>query len=201
MFTHKIHADENLLQIYRKHEITLLPKVLEIFALIFLPWFFGLKYNFIFSAPSHAKLFIAWSVLVGIYALYIFIIWSINVYMVTSKRLLHIYHTGLFKKLVLETPLDRILNVSFQTTGVFSTMFGYGDVLVQVVGIDHPLILKSVPHPNEIKDFIWELHHNYGGDQKITYTQPEIAPADKEIPYAPHLTPKIIRKNKNAKIL
>src|SRR5258708_32662109 len=105
----------------------------------------------------------------------------------------------MFKKYVGETALDRVLNVSFSTTGFISTLFHYGDVHVQVVGIEHPLVLKSVPNPGDVKDFIWKLHHNYGGDQKITYTQPEIAPAGQEIPYAPRLSPKIIRKNKDEK--
>lgn len=201
MFTHKIHEDENLLQIYRKHEMTLVPKILQVFVLIFVPWYFGLKYDWVFASPTHTKIFGAWTLLVAAYAFHVFLIWAINVYMVTTKRLLHIQHTGLFKKYVTETPLDRILNVGFSTTGVFSTLFHYGDVFVQVVGIEHPLVLKSVPNPSDVKDFIWKLHHSYGGDQKITYTQPEIAPLGKEIPYAPRMTPKIIRKNKNEKVL
>src|SRR3546814_4664852 len=66
-----------------------------------------------------------------------------------SKRLVHILHTGLFKKTVVETPLDRILNVSFRTTGILSTLFNYGDVLVEVVGLDHSLILKAIPGPSK----------------------------------------------------
>jgi hypothetical protein len=201
MFTHKIHDDENLLQIYRKHEITLVPKVLQIFVLIFIPWFFGLKYNFVFASQAHVKIFLAWTILVAFYALHAFMLWAINVYMLTTKRLLHIQHTGFFKKFVTETPLDRILNVSFSTSGFFSTIFHYGDVHVQIVGLEHPIVLNSVPNPSDVKDFIWKLHHTYGGDQKITYTQPEIVSVDKEIPYAPRMAPRIIRKDKNGKIL
>ncbi len=197
MFTHQIHDDENLLQIYRKHELTLVPKILQVFMLIFIPWFFGLKYNFIFSSKGHTNIFLFWTLLIGIYAAHTFLIWTINVYMVTSKRLLHIAHTGLFKKLVSETPLDRILNVSFRTTGILSTLFRYGDVMVQIVGLDHPLLLKDVPNPAQVKDFLWKTHLEYGGDQKITYTQPEIAPAGKHIPYAPHLAKIIVKRKRD----
>jgi hypothetical protein len=197
MFTHQIHEDENLLNTYRKHELTLVPKIFQVFILIFIPWFFGLKYDFVFSAGWHTNLFLLWTILVGFFAVHTFLVWTINVYLVTTKRLLHIAHTGLFKKMVTETPLDRILNVSFRTTGIFSTLFRYGDVLVQIVGLDHPLVLKDVPNPVQVKDSIWRMHLEYGGDQKITYTQPEIARADAHIPYAPqHVTPKIIVKPK-----
>ncbi len=196
MFTHQIHDDENLLQVFRKHEVTLVPKVFQIFILIFIPWFLGLKYDFIFSSKLHTEIFLGWTLLIALYAFHVFLIWSINVYLVTSKRLLHIAHTGLFKKLVSETPLDRILNVSFRTSGITSTLFRYGDVLVQIVGLDHPLVLKAVPNPSQVKDFIWKIHLAYGGEQKITYTQPEIAPASKNILYAPHIAPKILVKRK-----
>jgi len=197
MFKHQLHDDETLLQVYRKHEITLVPKVLQIFVLIFVPWYIGLKYDFIFSSRSHQIIFLIWTLLVAVFALNVFLLWSINVYIVTSKRLLHIRHTGLFKKMVNETPLDRILNVSFSTKGIFSTLFNYGDVFVQIVGLEHSLILQDVPQPLKVKDFIWEIHHTYGGDQKITYTSPEIAPVDKHIVYAPKIEAQIIKKKRS----
>ncbi len=175
MFTHQIHDDENLLQAYRKHEITLVPKVLEIFILIFIPWFFGLKYSFVFSSRAHTNIFLLWTLIVAIFALHTFLVWTINVYLVTSKRLLHIAHTGLFKKMVTETPLDRILNVSFRTSGILSTIFRYGDVLVQIVGLDHPLVLKSVPNPSAVKDFIWKMHLEYGGIGNLAFNKPQIS--------------------------
>ncbi len=197
MFTHQLHDDENLLQLYRRHEIILAPKVLEIFLLLFIPWYLGLKYDFIFASRMHAEIFLGWTIVVAMFGVYSFLMWAINVYIVTSKRLLHIAHTGLFKKTVYETPLDRILNVSFKTTGLASTVFRYGDVMVQVVGLDQPIILQKVPGPSAIKDFIWKIHLEYGGDQKITYTKPEIAPAEKIIPYAPHVQQNLVKKKRD----
>ena len=175
MFTHQIHDDEQLLQAYRKHEITLVPKVLEIFILIFIPWFLGLKYQFVFSSRAHTDIFLVWTLLVAFFAAHTFLVWTINVYLVTSKRLLHIAHSGLFKKTVTETPLDRILNVGFRTTGILSTVFRYGDVLVQIVGLDHPLVLKDVPNPSAVKDFIWKLHLENGGPDNLIYNKPQVA--------------------------
>lgn len=196
MFSYKLHPDEQLLELYRKHEITLLPKVFEVFVLLFVPWYLGLKYDFIFSTSWHAQVFLIWNLILAVFAAHFFLVWNYNVYIISSKRLIHIAHKSIFKKNVNETPLDRILNVSFRTTGLFSTIFGYGDVLVQVVGLDQPLILEKVPNPSEVKDFLWQKHLEYGGEQKITYTQPEIAPTDKYIPYAPNIEPGKIVKSK-----
>jgi len=197
MFSYNLHENEKLLQIYRRHETTLVPKVLQIFALTFIPWYLGLRYQFVFSTPGHQRLFLLWTLLVGVYAIHTFMIWTINVYIVTDKRLLHIEHDTIFKKTVLETPLDRILNVSFRTTGFFSTLFHFGDVLVQVVGLDQPLIMQNVPSPAHVKDFLWKMHSEFSGEQKVTYTQPEIAPVDQDIPYAPNMPKKVINKKRN----
>lgn len=196
MFKHNLHENEKLLQVYRKHEMTLVPKILQIFVLIFIPWYLGLKYDFIFSSRGHANIFLIWTLLVALYAIQAFLIWTVNVYLVTDKRLLHIEHDTIFKKSVVETPLDRILNVSFRTTGFFSTLFHFGDVTVQVVGLDQPLILKSVPNPAQVKDFLWKMHIEFSGEQKVTYTQPEIAPVDRKIPYAPSAPKKVVLNKK-----
>lgn len=69
-------------------------------------------------------------------------------------------HEGLFKKLVIETPLDRILNVSYKTTGFFSSIFSFGDVEVQVVGLIEPIVLKQVRYPAKLKDRLWKAHED-----------------------------------------
>ena len=196
MFTQRIHPNEELLEVYRKHELILLPKIIEIFLLIFIPWYLGIKYGFVFESSAHTKIFLLATFAVGLYAAYIFIVWTVNQYLVTTKRLIHITQSGLFKKLVTETPLDRILNVSFRTTGILSTIFGYGDVLVQIVGLEEPLVLRDVPRPSEVKDFLWKMHSEYSGEQKITYTTPEIASVDTYIPYAPSVQEQKINKRK-----
>ena len=200
MFKHQLHDNETLLQVYRRHEITLVPKTLEFFVLLFVPWYLGLRYQFIFSSSAHMELFLFWTILVALFAVQTFVIWTINVYLVTSKRLLHVEHRNLFKKSVIETPLDRILNVSFRTTGFFSTLFHYGDVAVQVVGLDQPIVLRQVPAPSKVKDYLWQIHIEYSGEQKITYTQPEIAHPDQKIPYAPKLEQRVINKKRDAEL-
>jgi hypothetical protein len=196
MFGPELHTDEVLLEQYHKHELTLLPKLFRSFILLFIPWFLGFKYDAIHAQGVWVTVLSAWSLGVLAFAIHDLLVWKVNVYVLSSKRLIHVAHNSLFKKTVNETPLDRILNVSFKTTGLFSTLFRYGDVLVQIVGLDQPLVLRDVPHPSIVKDYIWKIHLDYGGDQKITYTQPEIAPVDKNIPYAPNIEPKRLIKIK-----
>ncbi len=171
---HTLRPDEQQLQVYRRHELTLTPVVLQVFALIFIPWYFGAEYDFVFSVPWHTDLFLLGTLAVAAYAAQRFVIWYMNYYIVTSERLLHIRHINAFKRIITETSFDRILNVSYRTTGFFSTLFHYGDVSVQAVGMDQPFLIKSVPHPEQVKDYIWSEHLKHGGGKNIVYTKPMV---------------------------
>jgi hypothetical protein len=171
---HTLRENEQELQVYRKHELTLAPVVLQVFALIFIPWYFGIEYDFISSAPWHADLFFIGTLAVAGYALQRFVIWYMDYYVVTSERLQHIQHQNAFKRTVTETSLDRILNVSYKTTGFFSTLFHYGDVSIQAVGMDQPFLIEAVPDPEKVKDYIWAEHLKHGGGTHITYTKPAV---------------------------
>lgn len=109
-------------------------------------------------------------------------IWFLNSYIITSHRLIKISHEGLFKKLILETPLDRILNVSYKTTGIASSIFGYGDVEVQVVGLMEPMILKHIGQPAQIKDYLWKAHLEFSG-KRATFDAEKISHIQQQIGY------------------
>jgi hypothetical protein len=169
MFKKKFRPNEKLLEHYRKHELTLLPKILQCFFLLYIPWYLGIRYEYVFSSPIHTRIFLFWTGVVLLIFLRAFLVWRMNVYYLTSERLLHIEHEkgSVFKKTVSETALQSIQNVSFKTTGFLSSVFRYGDVIVQAEGLEAALTLKRVPNPGKIKDFIWSMHLQSKGEQKI----------------------------------
>jgi uncharacterized membrane protein YdbT with pleckstrin-like domain len=172
-YMHKLHEDEQFLASFRKNDMTFAPTVIEVLILIFIPWYFGVKYNFIFSSNLHSNLMLVWILLVAIFACRRFYTWYMDYYMLTSKRLLHIYHPGLFKKHVDETYLDKILNVNFKTTGFISTLFEYGDVSVKAAGMEDQMIIKSVSNPENVKDDIWNMHLKIGGASNTDVSAPD----------------------------
>lgn len=111
---------------------------------------------------------IIWIIVVLAHAIRILIIWRMNTYVVTNQRLLHYAQKGLFDQTVTETPHERILNVSYKTEGLISRFMGYGDVVVQVVGLMEPIILKNIDTPMEIKDYLWEMHKRISSDKAGT---------------------------------
>lgn len=137
------------------------PLLISLIAIIF-PWYFGVKYGL---AENYSQGLWVWTIVVVIYFFRQVLVWRLNEYIVTNKRLFKIAHEGLFKRTVIETPLERILNVSYKTTGLLSVIFGFGDVEVQVVGLVEPIILRHISRPAKIKDYLWQLHGRVATNQ------------------------------------
>jgi PH (Pleckstrin Homology) domain-containing protein len=175
-----LHAGEELANEYHESEMVLAKPVLFILLALYLPWFFALKYDVAFQ---YRGLLFLWTLLVLAYGVRAYTIWSFNRYIITSLRLIRISHEGLFKRVVMETPLERILNVSYKTTGFISSLLKFGDVEVQVVGLMEPIILKNIKDPQGIKDYVWSLHQEHLDKQQRGYTNQHIAHLQEEAGY------------------
>lgn len=155
MFNFTLHQDEQIKQIYRQTALVLCKPLLLLFALLYLPGYFLARYE-LFSQFQHGFYF--WAILVLIYAGNKLLLWSLNSYLITSQRLVIVIYRHLFSKQVIETPIERILNISFKRHGFWASMLNFGDVVVQVVGLTEPIVLKRVRHPETIKDYLWQIH-------------------------------------------
>ena len=146
---------EHVRQVYRQSVYVLIHPLLVAAAVVILPAYAAIRYGL--SGPLRSVL-IVWIILVLLHTIRLLIIWRLNTYVVTNQRLLHYAQKGLFDQTVTETPHERVLNVSYKTEGMISTLIGYGDVIVQVVGLMEPIILKNIDTPMAIKDYLWEMH-------------------------------------------
>ncbi len=160
MFKFDLQQNEKVINIYRQTEAVLFKPVLIVFALIYFPWFFLIKYELV---SQYDRLLFFWTFLVLLYAMHKYFVWLLNAYIVTNKRLIKVAHKNLFNKKVLETPLERILNVSYQIKGFWPVLFKFGNVDVQAAGLSDPLNLKNVTQPEKVKDFLWKMHNESAG--------------------------------------
>jgi membrane protein YdbS with pleckstrin-like domain len=165
MFKFDLLENEKVLNIYRQTEAVLFKPVLIIFVMIYFPWYFLIKYELVGNVD---RLLLFWTFLVLLYGIHKYFVWLLNAYIVTDKRLINVAHKSLFNKKVVETPLERILNVSFQIKGFWQSLFRFGTVEVQAAGLAAPLILKNVSQPDKVKDFLWKIHNQHSGSGILT---------------------------------
>lgn len=131
---------------------------------------------------SYANLNILVSMLAMAWFLRTVLIWWRNCYILTNQRLMIFEHKGLFRHTVVETPLERILNVSYKTTGIMSSLWQFGDVEVQVVGLYEPIILRHVPDPEYIKDYLWQMHKRMTQKQ-VAFNPTQIDKVQEDVGY------------------
>lgn len=146
---------------YRQTETVLFKPAIILLVCIYIPWYFLLKYEL---AATYISWLIIWTVLLFLYGLNQYLVWLLNVYIVSDKRIISINYKTLLNKTVLESPLDRILNVSFSVKGFWQALFQYGSVEVQAAGLSQPIILKNVSEPSKVKDFLWQTGPRHAND-------------------------------------
>lgn len=155
-FKFNLLENEEIIARYRQTETVLFKPVLLMFVFIYFPWLFLLKYEL---AATYDMWLLTWTLLVFLYAITKYILWLLNTYLVTNKRIVCIKYVSLFDKRVNESPLERILNISYSSRGFWAVLFKFGSVEIQVTGLTEPIIFNNVAKPSEIKDFLWKIHN------------------------------------------
>src|SRR3989344_6238162 len=75
-----------------------------------------------------------WYVVTFGFGLMSFLRWFFNIYVVTDKRIVDIDFIHLLYKEFSEARLDKIQDISYKSSGIFSVFFDYGDAYVQTAG-------------------------------------------------------------------
>ena len=81
-----------------------------------------------------------------------------DIWVVTSLRVIDEY--GLFNHYAIESPLDKINNVSFSQT-LWGRQMGYGNVMIQTAAGRRATTYFGVENPNELKDTITTMQEEY----------------------------------------
>lgn len=96
-------------------------------------------------------------IMVGL-MLYGFVDYYLDVYIVTNERIVEISQDGFFKRKISELHLRQVQDVSASETGAFSTLFHYGEILIQTAGEQKNFTFRSIPHPYAVSKKILDLH-------------------------------------------
>lgn len=157
--------DEKVVQLLRRHWITLLPLAITFTIVVILPPAAYLTARFvkpeIFENRSGAALFVMGVSIFFLYAwLFVFqnfIDYYLDIWIVTNKRVLNIEQHGLFARTVSELRLHRVQDVTAEVHGFLHTMLDYGYVHIQTAGEKERFQFEEVPHPNQVAKLILDF--------------------------------------------
>ena len=159
-----VHGEE-IVHFLRRHPINLLSVLLGYVLLFFTPTF-GFLYVWTY-APSVLSDPVIMLIVVLIGSLFFLFGWLIlfqmfmdyylDVWIVTTRRILSIEQTGLFSRVVSELRLYRVQDVTATVNGLFHTLLNYGELEIQTAGEKTHFVFEEIPHPMNISKSILEL--------------------------------------------
>lgn len=109
-----------------------------------------LSYIFTYSWLTVAV--IVWWAVSVVWLIISWFTWYFNLTLVTSQRIIDIEQRGMFLRRVREAPHAWIVEVTFEIKGLLATLFGYGNVYVNLGGDKKPICIEAVETPEIIKD-------------------------------------------------
>lgn len=88
----------------------------------------------------------------------IYVLYYLNIQIITNMRIVDVDQVGLFHHVVSELHIDKIEDVTSAVSGIFGTIFDYGDVYVQTAAAVDKFEFTKVPNPLAIEKIILDLY-------------------------------------------
>lgn len=88
----------------------------------------------------------------------IIVLYYLNLHIITNIRIVDIDQEGLFHHVISELHIEKIEDVTSQTSGVLGNIFGFGTVLIQTAGTTERFEFENVPNPDKLVKIILDLY-------------------------------------------
>jgi uncharacterized membrane protein YdbT with pleckstrin-like domain len=157
--------DEETIYFLRPHWLVMMPLVLGFAILLALPFvaWFGIQWFHVelFGVPGYEPLFVMCASIFFLFSwLFLFqtfIDYFLDIWVVTTHRIIDITQTGMFGRTTSELTLDRVQDVSSQVNGFIRTIFDFGTIYIQTAGEHERFVFENIPHPVHVSKRILEL--------------------------------------------
>lgn len=156
---------EKIVKIIRKDLFILFKKAVLILLLIVLPvlvvWLMlNLFPNLLSGELAYPLLLLAVSayvLFVWLFFFFSFIDYYLDVWLITSERIIDVRQEGFFSRTVAELKLSQIQDVASELEGFFQHLFKFGNVYVQTAGTTQRFAFRQIPNPEKVRDVIIKL--------------------------------------------
>jgi uncharacterized membrane protein YdbT with pleckstrin-like domain len=156
---------EKIIKVIRKDFFILFKKFLLSAALIVLPalvvfMILSLYPNLLDGPVSYPLIVLTvsgYGLFVWLFSFFSFIDYYLDIWLITSERIIDVRQEGFFSRVVSELKLSQIQDVTSELHGVFQFVFKYGDVHVQTAGKTQRFVFDDIAHPERVRDIIIKL--------------------------------------------
>lgn len=159
----ELEKDEQILIQVRKHWFVFALQIFSVVIVAILP--FLLYFFIINSSVTNLSSFTPnTGLMVALYTAWLLTMWMImfsiwtnyylDVWTITSKRLIAVDQKGFFVRSTASFRLERLQDIIVTVNGILPTLLGYGTLEVQTAGEEKNFIAYGLPNPGNLKGVI-----------------------------------------------
>lgn len=162
------HDDEILLAFLRRHWFVMFLNAILFFVLMALPigiyalvpaqllgWISGTPWEGIIIMFFGAYYLMMW-----LFFFASLVDYYLDVWIVTSERIIDIQQISLFRHVVAEQRIVRVQDVTSSVQGIIPTFLNYGNVNIQTAGEIERFVFEQVPNPEKVKKIIFQAYED-----------------------------------------
>ncbi|MBU0661245.1 PH domain-containing protein [Patescibacteria group bacterium] len=165
---------EKVLYVLRRHPLTFVPTLILTVVLAAMPpivyWMISTLFPLLFQKEAlYALTILGGSIYYVSLLLFFytqFVVFYLDIWIVTNDRIIDIEQIGLFSRTVSELELFRIQDITTDINGMIPTFFRYGNVMIKTASDNINIVFYDVPHANRIREELITLSHE---DRKYHY--------------------------------
>lgn len=161
-----LHEGEQIVLVKRRYWLPIAAESFTFLLIALMPWgiLYGLNLlpsdieGFVRNNMS-AFYFLACAWLLVVWTSF-FVAWTnyhLDVFIVTSERIIDIDQVGLFARDVAEARLENIQDVRIETIGVLASIINFGNIHIQSAGATKEFTAQHIHKPQEIRGAITKL--------------------------------------------
>jgi len=156
---------EKIIKVIRKDGFILFTKIVLTAALVIMPalalfMILSLFPNLLAGPISYPLIVLAvsgYSLFICLFFFFSFIDYYLDIWLITSERIIDVRQEGFFSRTVAELKLFQVQDVASELKGFWQFVFKFGDVYVQTAGEAQRFSFSTIPHPEKVRDIIIRL--------------------------------------------
>lgn len=150
-FNYELESGEKLIAIIRKHWVVLMlpmAKVIISLAVIIL-----LRDKIVeFQYGKEAVL--VWIISSILYGVHQTIVWYMDCFIITDRRIIDIDQKSFFKRVVAEVGIDNIQEAIYEINGPLEAILNFGTVKIKTASSGSMIGMEQIPNPARVKNLI-----------------------------------------------
>ncbi len=181
MKTVTFREDEQILLVLHRHWFVILRELIVLLVgLLIAAFLVSSRDTFYPFAPEEIIVPLS-NFLLSLFALFLlaafFAIWVnyyLDVWIITTRRIIDIEQRGLFNREVSEFLISRVQDVTVEVPNFISTMLEFGNMTIQTAG-EKNFLVRDIPNLHKAKDLILEYSHR-AQEEEARSPQPHVRP-------------------------